>query len=79
MNRYKELEKKRYVIADFSTPTNYLLCEGNKHYTLTDNICICTKFATRDVAEMICSDCTNEDYPLVVVPIMITYEILEEE
>lgn len=79
MNRYKELEKKRYVIADFSSPTNYLLSEGNKHYTLTDNICICTKFATKDLADMICAECSSNDYPLVVVPIMITYEIIEEE
>ena len=78
MTRYKEKEIKRYVIADLSQPTNYLLSLRNAKYCFIDNISTATKFVNKSIANNICDDCIrNFNIDLVVVPIMITYEILE--
>lgn len=80
MDRYKEKELKRYIIADLSLPTNYLksLREGN--YCFIDNIGVATKFVSKSVAQSICNECMrNFNMDLVVVPLLITYEILVEE
>ena len=80
MDRYKEKELKRYVIADLSQPTNYIRSKGNGNYCLVDNIVAATKFISEKIAEEICGQCTrNTSIALVVVPIIITYEIVEEE
>ena len=79
MIKYKEKEVKKYVIADLSQSTNYLrsLREGN--YCFIDNIVGATKFANKNVAQSICNECMrNFNIDLVVVPIIITYEIVEE-
>lgn len=79
MIKYKEKEVKKYVIADLSQSTNYLrsLREGN--YCFIDNIVGATKFVNKNVAQSICNECMrNFNIDLVVVPIIITYEIVEE-
>lgn len=79
MNRYKEKELKKYVIADLSQPTNYLRSLGNARYCFVDNIVTATKFVNKNIANEIFNECmTNFNMDLVVVPISITYEIIEE-
>lgn len=79
MNKYKEKELKKYVIADLSQPTNYLCSLGNARYSFIDNIIVATKFVARKSAQEICKECIKKfNLDLVVVPIVITYEIIEE-
>ena len=79
MNKYKEKELKKYVIADLSQPTNYLLSLKGAKYCFIDNIASCTKFISKTIAQEICNECMiNFNMDLVVVPIVITYEIIEE-
>ena len=80
MNRYKEKELKKYVIADLSKPTNYLKSMKEGKYCFIDNIVVATKFINRHTAIEICNECIkNTNIDLVVVPILITYEIIEED
>lgn len=80
MDRYKEKELKRFVIADLSQPTNYIRSKRNGNYCLIDNIVAATKFTNKTIAEEVCKQCTRDtSIALVVVPIIITYEIVEEE
>ena len=80
MNKYKEKEIKKYVIADLSQPTNYLKSMKDGKYCFIDNIVVATKFVNRYTAQEIGNECIkNTNIDLVVVPIMITYEIIEEE
>ena len=80
MNKYKEKEIKKYVIADLSQPTNYLKSMKDGKYCFIDNVVIVTKFVSKITAQEICNECIkNTNIDLVVVPIMITYEIIEEE
>ena len=79
MNRFKEQELYRYVIADLSQPTNYIMSLRDANYCFIDNIIKATKFRSKKVAEMIWEECIrNTGLDLVVVPVMITYEIIEE-
>lgn len=79
MNRYKEKEIKKYVIADLSQPTNYLQSLRGGRYCFIDNIVIATKFLNKNIAQQICDECIkNFNMDLVVVPIVISYEIIEE-
>ena len=79
MNKYKEKEVKKYVIADLSQPTNYLKTMRDGKYCFIDNIVVATKFVSKITAQEICNECIkNTNIDLVVVPIMITYEIIEE-
>ena len=79
MNRYKEKEIKKYVIADLSCPTNYLHSLRNGRYNLIDNIIVSTKFVNKNIAQQICNECSvNFNMDLVVVPILVTYEIIDE-
>ena len=43
MNKYKEKEIKKYVIADLSQPTNYLKSMKDGRYSFIDNVVIATK------------------------------------
>ena len=80
MNKYKEKEIKKYVIADLSQPTNYLKSMKDGRYSFIDNVVIATKFVSKITAQETCNECIkNTNIDLVVVPIMITYEIIEEE
>ena len=79
MNKYKEKEIKKYVIADLSQPTNYLKSMRDGEYYFIDNIVVATKFVNRYTAQEICNECIrNTNIDLVVVPVLITYEIVEE-
>lgn len=79
MQRFKEKEQKKYVIADLSQPTNYLRSLREGKYCFVDNIVTSTKFMNKNVAQDICNECMrNFNIDLVVVPIIITYEIVEE-
>ena len=79
MNKYKEKEIKKYVIADLSQPTNYLKSMNDGRYSFIDNVVIATKFVNRYTAQEICNECIrNTNIDLVVVPVLITYEIVEE-
>jgi len=79
MNRFKEKELYRYVIADLSQPTNYIMSLRDANYCFIDNIIKATKFRSKKVAENICEECIrNTGLDLVVVPVVITYEIIEE-
>lgn len=80
MNKFKEKEVKKYVIADLCNPTNYIVSKRNGNYYLIDNIAIATKFVSKKTANSICNECIrNTGMGLVVVPIIITYEIVEED
>ena len=79
MTRYKEKEIKKYVIADLSQPTNYLKSMKDGRYSFIDNVVIATKFVNRYTAQEICNECIrNTNIDFVVVPVLITYEIIEE-
>lgn len=79
MNRFKEKELYRYVIADLSQPTNYIMSLRDAKYCFIDNIIKATKFRNRRIAEDICNECIrNTGIALVVVPVMITYEIIDD-
>jgi hypothetical protein len=79
MERFKEKELYRYVIADLSQPTNYIMSLRDAKYCFIDNIIKATKFRNKRIAEDICNECIrNTDIDLVVVPVMITYEIIDE-
>ena len=79
MKKYLEKETKKYVIADLSQPTNYLHSLREGRYNFIDNIIVATKFISKDIAQQICNECIrNFQIDLVVVPIIITYEIVEE-
>ena len=79
MNKYKEKEIKKYVIADLSQPTNDLKSMKDGRYSFIDNVVIATKFVNRYTAQEICNECIrNTNIDFVVVPVLITYEIIEE-
>ena len=79
MKKYLEKETKKYIIADLSQPTNYLKSMRDGKYCFIDNIMVATKFVNRYTAQEICNECIrNTSIDLVVIPIMITYEIIEE-
>lgn len=79
MKRYKEKEMKKYIIADLSQPTNYLYSIGGGRYNFIDNIVVSTKFVNKKTAQMICDECSrNFGIDLVTIPVIITYEIIEE-
>ena len=79
MKKYKEKEIKKYVIADLSQPTNYIRSLGNTKYCFIDNIVTSTKFINKNIAKQICDECIKSfNIDLVVVPILITYDIIDE-
>ena len=79
MKKYLEKETKKYVIADLSQPTNYLHSLREGRYNFIDNIIVATKFINKNIAQQICNECIrNFQIDLVVIPIIITYEIVEE-
>lgn len=80
MIEHLEKEIKRYVIATFDNPTNYVVCNGNCNYSFIDNIQVASKFAARYVAEEVCRTIRNKyNFDLVIVPLSIKYILLEEE
>lgn len=80
MIEHLEKELKRYVIATFDNPTNYVVCNGHCSYSFIDNIQNATKFATNFAAnEVYKSLKAKYDIDLVVVPLAVRYVLLEEE
>lgn len=74
---------KKYVVANADTG-EYLNVElRNKKYYFVDDIERATKAADYDVAEIIMnryySDNKDVEHNMVIIPVLITYELLEEE
>lgn len=81
MKKYKELVLKRYVIATFDNPTQYLISEHFGKYSFTDNIQIASKFTNKSLANEMRNyffKDTRLEIDLVIVPIEIEYSIIEE-
>ena len=82
MKKYLEKEEKKYVIATLDNPTCYLKKTPAKtEYIFTTDIAIATKAVSYKVAEQIkkyyyCD--TGVDLDLVIVPVLVTYEIIDE-
>lgn len=80
MIEHLEKELKRYVIATFDNPTNYVVCNGNCNYSFIDNIQNATKFASKYSADEVSKSIINKyNLGLVVLPLSIRYVLLEEE
>ena len=80
MIEHLEKELKRYVIATFDNPTNYVVCNGNCTYSFIDNIQVATKFTSRFTADEILKSIKAKcDLELIVLPLRIKYVLLEEE
>lgn len=82
MNRYLEKKTRKYVIATLDNPTLYLKKTPAKpEYCFVEDIEVATKAMSRKSANLILSyyySDTRLDTELVVVPVEITYEIIEE-
>ena len=81
MDNYLESTLERYVIATLDTPTDYLVFkDGN--ITFTKQISRATKTAGRSTAKIIKNEFYSytgrTDIELVVLPIRISYEIINE-
>ena len=80
MIEHLEKELKRYVVATFDNPTNYVVCNGNCNYSFIDNIQLATKFTSYFTAnEILKSIAAKCSFDLVVLPLNIRYVLLEEE
>jgi len=83
MERYKEKVIRRYVIATLDNPTLYLKKTLQKaEYSFVEDITMATKTHSRKTADTILnyfySDTNLRDIELVIIPVEITYEILDE-
>lgn len=80
MIEHIEKELKRYVIATFDNPTNYVVCNGNCNYSFIDNIQLATKFASRCVADEVFNTINRQcKIDMVIVPLSIRYILLEDD
>ena len=80
--KYIEKKIRKYVIATFDQPTQYLYkIPGKSEYLFVEDIEAATKTLNSNIAEQVkqyyYSD-TNVNIDLVVLPIDITYELVEE-
>jgi hypothetical protein len=83
MKKYLEKKIKKYVIATLDNPTLYLKkIPGKIEYYFVEDIEVSTKAlslsAMKQVLKYYYLD-TGLDTELVIVPIEITYEIIDEE
>lgn len=83
MNRYLEKKIRKYVIATMDIPTMYLYkTVGKEEYCFVDDIEAATKTRGKSSAEFILRnfylDTKLIDKELVIVPIEITYDIIED-
>ena len=82
MNRYLEKKTRKYVAATFDNPTLYLKKTPTKpEYCFVEDIEWATKTLSKSLMEQIISyyySDTKLDTVLVVVPIEVIYEIIEE-
>lgn len=83
MKKYLEKKIKKYVIATLGNPTLYLKKKwGSPEYSFVEDIEIATKGVKKSVMEQVLKYYyieTGLDTELVIVPIEITYEIIDEE
>lgn len=80
MTEHLEKELKRYVIATFDNPTNYVVCNGNCSYSFINNIKFATKFDSEFTANEIFKTLVSKyNLDLVVLPLVIRYVLLEDE
>lgn len=81
MKNYIQKELKRYVIATLDNPTKFLIFANNKIRFTTD-IKECTKTSKKDLAESIKDEfysyTKRYDIELIVVPLVIKYELINE-
>ena len=83
MEKYIEKKMRKYVIATLGNPTQYLKkTPAKKEYFFTKDIEIATKASNKKIMQ----DVLNYYYydiglniKLVVVPIDITYELIDED
>ena len=82
MKNYLENVLNRFVIATLEVPTRYLIFKDN-NITFTNNIARCTKSVSRSTAQTIKDEfyayTGMNDIELVILPIKISYEIIQEE
>lgn len=82
MKKYLEKKNKKYVIATLDNPTLYLKKTPAKNeYFFVEDIEIATKTTSKNLAHSILSyyySDTGMNNELVVVPIEITYEIIDD-
>lgn len=82
MKNHLENVLGRFVIATLETPTRYLVFKDN-NITFTNNIARCTKSVSKTTARTIRDEfyayTGMSDIELVILPIKISYEIIQEE
>ena len=82
MKKYLEKKIKKYVVATFDNPTLYLKkIPAKKEYYFVEDIETATKTMSKKMAELILQYYyldTGLDTEIVVVPIEITYEIIDD-
>ena len=83
MKKYLEKKIKKYVIATLDNPTLYLKkTPGKNEYCFVEDIEIATKALSLSVMNQTLKYYfldTGLDTELVIVPIEITYEIIDDE
>ena len=81
MNDYLEYVLERYVIATTDSPTKYLVFKDDR-ISFTKHISNATKTAGRITANTIRNEfyafTGRDDIELVVVPVIISYELIKE-
>lgn len=82
MEKYLEKKIKKYIIATLGNPTLYLKkIPSKKEYIFSEDIEYATKAMSKNVAEQIKKYYyidTGSDIELVVLPVDITYELIDE-
>ncbi len=74
-------ERLRYVIASLDDPTKYVKVLGGKKYTLMESLVAATKYDNRKLANYMIQcyrESTGDLRDLVVLPVMITYDLIDE-
>lgn len=80
MIEHLEKEVRRYVIATFDNPTNYVVCNGACNYSFIDNVQNASKFASEFAANEVYKSLRKSyDIDLIVLQLSIKYYLLEEE
>ena len=82
MKRYLEKQEQKYVIATLDKETYYLKKTPAKpEYMFVTDVSMATKSVSYKIAEQIKNYYyydTNSNLDLVIVPVMITYELIDE-
>ena len=83
MKSYLVKRKKKYIIATLNSPTTYLKSLGQEEgFVFTDNIECASKTLSKEVANYLINcfyqENNNIEIELVVLPIYISYEIINE-